>query len=231
MQPLSKSDLWPLKLYDGVRDEFRKTVIAAKEHRRIPVGPYMTFVFENRLTVKFQVQEVLRVERIDSTEGIEEELEGFNTMLPGPGELSATLLIELRGTDPEVKAELSRLYGLSEHLWLEVGGGRIRGEMEPGREEPGRGAAAVQYLRFKVPDAQALLRGPAALLIDHPQYSHRAELPEAVRRSLAQDLLEASDPVGRDPLGGPEGSELPLGGGAAGAGSTSFPSKQSGQPQ
>ena len=228
MQPLSKSDLWPLKLYDGVRDEFRKTVIAAKEHRRIPVGPYMTFVFENRLTVKFQVQEILRIERISEPAQVAEELEGFNTMLPGPGELSATLLIELRGTDPEVKAELSRLYGLSEHLWLEVGGKRIRGEMEPGREEPGRGAAAVQYLRFKVPDAQALLRGPAALVIDHPQYSHRAELPEAVRRSLAQDLLEASDPVGRDPLGRPEGSELPLGGGA---GSTSFPSKQSGQPQ
>ncbi|TMA14378.1 MAG: DUF3501 family protein, partial [Deltaproteobacteria bacterium] len=77
MQPLTRKDLWPLKHYDGVRDEFRKAVIAAKQDRRVAVGPFMTFVFENRLTVKFQVQEVLRVERIDSPEAIEEELEGF----------------------------------------------------------------------------------------------------------------------------------------------------------
>lgn len=188
MRPLELSDLWPLPLYEGVRDQFRKEVIAVKQDRRVTVGPFMTFVFENRLTVKFQVQEILRIERITKPEQMAEELEGFNSMLPGPGELSATLLIELRGTDAEVKAELSRLYGLSRHLWLEVAGQRLRGEMEAGREEPGRGAAAVQYVRFPVPDAQALLRGPAALLVDHPQYAHRAELPDPVRRSLAQDL-------------------------------------------
>ena len=111
MQPLTRKDLWPLKHYDGVRDEFRKAVIAAKQDRRVAVGPFMTFVFENRLTVKFQVQEVLRVERIDSPEAIEEELEGFNGMLPGPGELSATLLIELTGSDSEVKEQLARSLG------------------------------------------------------------------------------------------------------------------------
>lgn len=188
MQPLKTSDLWPLPVYEGVRNQFRKEVIEAKHDRRVTVGPWMTFIFENRLTVKFQVQEILRIERIDKPEQVAEELEGFNTMLPGPGELSATLMIELRGTDAEVKAELARLYGLRDHLWLEIAGKRLKGEMEPGREEPGRGAAAVQYLRFKIPDAQALLRGPAALVVDHPAYSHRAELADAVRRSLAQDL-------------------------------------------
>jgi hypothetical protein len=188
MKPLTMSDLWPLPVYEGVRDQFRKEVIEAKKDRRVTVGPWMTFVFENRLTVKFQTQEILRVERITAPAQVSEELEGFNTMLPGEGELSATLLIELRGSDDEVKAELARLYGLGRHLWLEIGGRRLRGEMEPGREEPARGAAAVQYLRFKVPDAQALLKGPAALVVDHPAYSHRAELPDAVRRSLAQDL-------------------------------------------
>jgi uncharacterized protein DUF3501 len=188
MNPLSTNDLWPLAAYEGVREQFRREVIEAKKDRRVAVGPFMTFVFENRLTVKFQVQEILRIEKIEKPAQVAEELEGFNTMLPGPGELSATLLIELRGPDDEVKAQLVKLYGLSRHLWLEVAGRRFPGEMEPGREEPGRGAAAVQYLRFKVPDAQALLNGPAALIVDHPAYSHRADLPEAVRRSLAQDL-------------------------------------------
>jgi hypothetical protein len=115
-------------------------------------------------------------------------VEGFNTMLPDPGELAATLLIELTGTDEAVKAELLRLYGLSQHIWLEVGGSRIPGEVEPGREAVDRGAAAVQYLRFKVGDSKALAQGPAFLAIDHPSYTHRIELPEDVRRSLSQDL-------------------------------------------
>ena len=186
MLPLTRSDLWPLKLYDDVRDEFRKTVIAAKQHRRIPVGPYMTFVFENRLTVKFQIQEVLRVERIDSTEGIEEELEGFNTMLPGPGELSATLLIELTGTDPDVKEQLARLTGLAEHVWLEVDGRRVRGNFDPDRDD-GRRVSAVQYVRFSV-DGRIDPARPVAVVIDHRNYSHRAELGAEARKSIAADL-------------------------------------------
>ena len=187
MQPLTAKDLWPLPVYETVRDQFRKEVIAAKKDRRIQVGPFMTFVFENRTTVKFQVQEILRIEKITDAAQVNEEVEGFNSMLPGPGELSATLMIELTGTDPEVKAQLARLFGLRDHVWLELGGTRVRGALEPDREEPGR-VSAVQYVRFEVPDAQALLRGPAVLVIDHPAYSHRAELPEAARRSLAQDL-------------------------------------------
>src|SRR5207248_2045005 len=93
MQKLSQTDLWPLPIYETVRDQFRRDVIAAKQNRRMPVGPYITLVFENRLTVKFQVQEILRIEKIATPEGIREELEGFNEMIPGPGELSATLMI------------------------------------------------------------------------------------------------------------------------------------------
>jgi len=187
MQPLTPKDLWPLPVYEGVRDQFRKEVIAAKKDRRVQVGPFMSFVFENRTTVKFQVQEILRIERITDAAQVAEEVEGFNGMLPGPGELSATLMIELTGSDAEVKAQLARLFGLRDHVWLEAGGARLKGELEPNREEPGR-VSSVQYVRFKVPDAQALLRGPALLVIDHPAYQHRAELPEAARRSLAQDL-------------------------------------------
>jgi hypothetical protein len=185
---LTPGDLWPLPVYEGVRAQFRAEVIEAKKHRRVSVGPHMTFIFENRLTVKFQVQEILRIEKISEPAHVADELEGFNTMLPDPGELSATLFIELTGTDEAVKAELVKLYGLSKHLWLEVAGQRFAGEVEPGREEESRGAAAVQYLRFKVKDAQALTKGPASLIVDHPHYHHRVELPEDVRRSLAQDL-------------------------------------------
>jgi len=187
MQPLNPKDLWPLPVYEGVRDRFRKEVIAAKKDRRVQVGPEMTFVFENRITVKFQVQEILRIERITDAAQVAEEVEGFNSMLPGPGELSATLMIELTGSDADVKERLARLFGLRDHVWLEVGDTRVKGELEPNREEPGR-VSSVQYVRFKVPDAPALLRGPAALEIDHPSYGHRATLPDAVRRSLAQDL-------------------------------------------
>ena len=187
MNPLNANDLWPLPVYEQVRDQFRKEVIEAKKSRRVQVGPFMSFVFENRLTVKFQVQEILRIERLTDPAAIQQELEGFNTMLPGPGEISATLMIELQGSDDEVKAQLARLYGLREHVWLELKGSRVRGEVEEGREEPGR-VSAVQYVRFKVADAQALVRGPAAIAIDHPQYGFRTELPEAARRSLAQDL-------------------------------------------
>jgi len=187
MQPLTSKDLWPLPVYEGVRDQFRKEVIAAKRDRRVQVGPEMNFVFENRTTVKFQIQEILRIEKISEPLQVAEEVEGFNTMLPGPGELSATLMIELTGADAEVKARLAALYGLRDHVWLELGGVRVKGELEPDREEPGR-VSAVQYVRFKVPDAPALLRGPATLVIDHPRYHHRTELAEPVRRSLAQDL-------------------------------------------
>jgi len=186
MQPLTTNDLWPIQHYDGVRDEFRKKVIVAKQHRRVAAGPYMTFVFENRMTVKFQVQEVLRVERIDSKEAIEEELEGFNTMLPGPGELSATLLIELGGSDAEVKAQLARLSGLADHVWLEVSGKRVRGNFDPDRDD-GRRVSAVQYVRFPVADSIDPAR-PVAIVIDHPNYSHRTELGVEARKSIAADL-------------------------------------------
>jgi hypothetical protein len=188
MNPLSTNDLWPLPVYEGVRDQFRREVIAAKKDRRVTVGPHVTFLFENRLTVKFQVQEVLRAERIVDPAQVAEELQGWSDMLQ-PGCLSATLMIELLGSDAEVKAELRRLYGLSRHLWLELAGERIRIEMEPGREEEERGVAAVQYVHIRVPDPQALLRGPAAIVIDHPNYSHRAGLTDNVRSSLARDLL------------------------------------------
>ena len=188
MRKLEVKDLWPLPVYEGVRDQFRREVIAAKQARRVTVGPFVTFVFENRLTVKFQVQEILRAERIVGEDQVRAELEGFNTMLPAASELSVTLLIELSGSDRDVKAALARLTGLGDHLWLEIAGHRTRGTMEGGRDD-GQRVSAVQYVRFPVSDATVLQKGPAAIVIDHPAYTHRQELPEAVRAALARDLV------------------------------------------
>ncbi len=190
MEPLQQKDLWPLPVYEGVRNEFRRKVIAEKEHRRLAVGPDMTFVFENRLTVKFQVQEILRVERISKPEGVQEELDGFNEMLPGRGELSATLLIELIGPEPEVAAKLARLSGLADHVWLELAGARVQASFDGDRDD-GRRVSAVQYVRFPLGahgPALSKLTESVALVIDHPAYAHRAELSPEARRSLARDL-------------------------------------------
>lgn len=192
MEALRPTDLWPLPVYDQVRDEFRKQVIGAKKDRRVGVGPFVTLVFENRLTVKFQVQEILRVEKIADASHVQEELDGFNTMLPGQGELSATLMVELTGPDEQIAATLRGLQGLGQHVWLELGGQRVRGVFEGGRDD-GKRIAAIQYVRFGLDGSAALLENasvPAALVIDHPAYQHRAALPEATRRSLAKDLRE-----------------------------------------
>jgi len=187
VNPLSTNDLWPLPVYEGVREQFRREVIEAKKDRRVQVGPFISFLFENRLTVKFQVQEILRVERIHEPAQVAEEVEGFNTMLPGEGELSATLMIELLGEDAEVKAQLRKLTGIGDHVWLEVAGRRIPGRFDPGWDD-GTRAAAVQFVRFSVPDAAQFGKGPVAIVIDHPAYAFRTELSEPVRKSLARDL-------------------------------------------
>jgi hypothetical protein len=191
MDALTQRDLWPLAVYESVREQFRREVIAAKKDRRITVGPFMTFVFENRLTVKFQVQEILRAERIASPEHVQEELEGFNEMLPSSGELSATLLVELVGPEHEVAAELTKLTGMGKHVFLELDGERFAARFD-GERDDGKRLAAVQYVRFPVGPrgAQTLsdLKQRAAIVIEHPNYSHRLELNEAQRRSLARDL-------------------------------------------
>ena len=187
MNPLTTNDLWPNPVYEGVRDQFRREVIEAKKRRRVQVGPHMSLLFENRLTVKFQVQEILRAEKVTDPQTVKEELAGFNGMLPAQGELSATLMIELLGEDAAIKAELRRLTGIGRHVWLEIAGARIPGRFDAGWDD-GTRAAAVQFVRFTAPDAALLAKGPAAIVVDHPAYAYELELPEPVRRSLAKEL-------------------------------------------
>jgi hypothetical protein len=192
MQPLTVQDLWPPPVYEAVREEFRREVIAAKQHRRVHVGPFITLIFENRLTVKFQVQEILRAERVTTPKAVAEELEGFNGMLPARDELSATLMVELTGPEPVVAAQLRKLSGLSGHVFLELADGRRQARFDPDRDD-GQRISAVQYVRFPMARTMALLLDlaqPVSLVVDHLSYQYRTVLPEGVRRSLAADLDE-----------------------------------------
>ncbi|MBI2893778.1 MAG: DUF3501 family protein [Deltaproteobacteria bacterium] len=192
MRPIERGEILDLGAYEEVRDRHRKRIIALKRDRRIRVGDRVTIVFENRDTLVFQIQEMLRTERISSERGILGEIEVYSSLLPGPDELSATLFVEV--TDPSRLAEdLHALVGIDEHVALVLGDRRLRARFEEGRQTADR-LAAVQYIRLDVgADARALLADPAvpaALEIDHPRYRHRAELPAAMRASLLGDLSD-----------------------------------------
>ncbi len=190
MRKLERSDVWPLSEYERRREDFRHRIIESKKRRRVQVGPLLSFVFENRETVLFQVQEMLRAEQVTDPERIQEEVDIYNTMLPDPGELSATLFIEV--TDPDrLVEELVRLQGLDQSVYLEIGGERVQGTFEEGRTREAA-MSTVQYVRFHLNPAQveALCSGrdSVVLAVYQPDYRERSILPPETRQSLAGDL-------------------------------------------
>ncbi|MBI3097367.1 MAG: DUF3501 family protein [Planctomycetes bacterium] len=190
MKPLSLNDLLPLGAYIRAREEMRAAVIRLKRSRRVSVGPRLTFVFENRETLRFQVQEMVRAEELTDPRKIQEELDVYNALMPGDGELSATMFIEF--TDGgSLRSEMPGLVGIESNLWLRIGESAVRAEYERGRSEAER-TSCVHYLRFRLSPAQrrafAAGRGSAALEARHPGYLHATRLPAPVRRSLAADL-------------------------------------------
>jgi hypothetical protein len=192
IRPITASDIRGPALYAPIRDDFRRRIMELKRPRRILAGDRVSLVFENRHTLTFQVEEMLRAESITSAEGIGLELEVYNALMPTADSLSATLFIELpREADPYV--ELRRLVGLDEHVVLHVGGHALRAAFEPGRSTDDR-ISAVQYLRFPLTAAarDALLTAgtPLVLEIDHPAYPQRIPLDESTRASLAHDYKE-----------------------------------------
>ena len=190
MKKLVVSDLVPPRLYEPIRDDLRKKVIEVKRWRRVSVGENVTVVFENRTTMRFQVQEMLRAESIVDPARIQDELDVYNQLLPDDGELAATLFVEIVD-EAEIRPTLHKLVGIDEHVTLEIAGESVRAVFEAGRSESDR-ISSVQYIRFRLPpSAQAALRRPGstlALVIDHPAYHHRADLTDEARASLAADL-------------------------------------------
>jgi hypothetical protein len=197
---LTLDDVLDLRAYERVRQDYRARVIALKKHRRVALGPVMTLVFECFDTVRFQVQEMARVEKIISDEGIQAELDVYNRLLPAPGELSATLLIELT-SEAELRQWLPQLVGIETRVGVSFDGDAVLSvpEAEHGaaltREEV---TPAVHYLRFPFTEAQVGAFGTAAevaLVSEHPGYPARAVLEPAVRAELLGDLLGTTKPL------------------------------------
>lgn len=189
MKPITRADIKGPALYQGFRDDLRKRIIELKKPRRVVVGDRVSLVFENRHTLMFQIEEMLRAESLAAEHQIAEEIEVYNALMPTDDSLSATLFIELP-PDSDKRKELDRLVGLDEHVILHIGPHAIRAAFEPGRSTHDR-ISAVQYTRYPLsPEAKAALLTPGTPLvleIDHPNYAYRIELPEASRASLAAD--------------------------------------------
>jgi len=190
VKPLAETDLWDLAGYERQRDEFRRRIIALKKVRRVALGPRATLVFENRNTLLFQVQEMLRIERLAAPAAVARELEVYSELMPGEGGLSATLFIEITDV-AEIRPELDRLVGLDEHVFLRAGDETVRAIFDPKQMEEDR-ISAVQYVRFPLgAAARAALADPASeawLGIDHPNYAAEVAMPAATRASLLEDL-------------------------------------------
>jgi Protein of unknown function (DUF3501) len=193
MQKLAVSDLMSLERYSRERPDFRTRVIAHKRNRQLNVGPNTMWLFEDRLTVQYQVQDMLRTERIFEAEGIAEELAAYNPLIPDGSNWKVTFLIEY--TDPEVRrVQLEKLRGVEDRCWVQVSGfERVFAIADEDMERENEvKTSAVHFLRFELSDAMsAKLKGGDALSvgIDHPEYHHQiSPAPDNVRASLIADL-------------------------------------------
>ena len=192
MKPITISDIKNIADYEKIRASFRARIIEIKKHRRVSVGPNITFVFENRETVLSQIQEMMRAERIVHDDKIQHEIDVYNQLLPGPNELSATMFIEITQND-QIKSELDRLLGLTrnDYVSITVGNESIPAIFEVGHEEDSR-VSAVQYVRFRFSESAKqhfLSRTEAVgIAITHPNYNVRIDIPEDVCESLVKDF-------------------------------------------
>ena len=193
-----------LRAYERVRDEYRQRVMARKRRRRVALGPIMTIVFECFDTVRFQVQEMVRVERILTDEGVQGELDVYNRLLPSPGELSATLFIELT-TEDDLRHWLPRLLGVERSLVFELpaegGSAGSVGSVPEGTHAEALTretvTPAVHYLRFRFSENEVrrFAAGRAALAVRHPAYEARTELTPEVQEELLGDLEGRTEPL------------------------------------
>ena len=192
MKLLETSEILNLVEYEKVRVARRREIVELKQARRVSVGRDLTFVFENRATVWFQIQEMVRAERIVDESKIAEEVEVYNALLPRPGELAATMMIEIDQAS-EIKPVLDRLLGIDtrDYVKLTVGPHVIVGDFEAGHsdEECGK-LSAVHHVRFALPpDARArFLTSGVALVVEHPNERARTVLSDETKRSLREDL-------------------------------------------
>jgi hypothetical protein len=189
--PIAITDLLNIADYEKARPAFRKRVMEAKKNRRIGVGPIMTFVFENRETVLFQIQEMMRTERLVHDEQIQHEIETYRRLLPTKNELSATLLIEITEKD-KIRSLLDSLVGLpNDSVFLLIGDMEIPTIFDEEQSEEGR-ISAVQYVRWKIDSAEIekMRSGQTDVGIRarHANYDYYTKFTEEQLKSIASDL-------------------------------------------
>ncbi len=193
MQKLTRDDLMSLEQYAEARREFRDRVLAHKRNRRIALGTNAALYFEDRLTMQYQIQEMLRIERIFEAEGIHEELDAYNPLIPDGSNLKATFMVEFPDIE-ERRAMLTQLVDIEDRVWLRVEGhDKVYpiADEDLERDDESK-TSAVHFLRFELDDDMiASLKGGSGLAagIDHPNY--QVEVPRVadnVRDSLAADL-------------------------------------------
>ena len=194
MGKLTREDLLPLEEYAQVRQQFRSRVMAHKKHRQVQIGPYARLYFEDRLTMQYQIQEMLRIERIFEPDGIDEELAAYNPLIPDGYNWKATMMVEY--ADPnERRQALAELIGIENRVWVKIDDfDRVWAiaDEDLERTEPDK-TSSVHFLRFDLTPAmtQAAREGAdIGMGIEHPLYIHAVDPVElAIRDSLVQDLV------------------------------------------
>jgi len=190
--PIAAGDLYSLEEYHRFRPDFRERVLAHKKYRQVAVGPNATLYFEDRLTMQYQVQEMLRIERIFETEAIEEELAAYNPLIPDGTNLKATFMLEFPDVE-ERKRRLGELGGIEDCLYAQVGdGGRVRCVADEDLDRTAeQKTSAVHFVRFEF-DASSIARlksgEPLRFLIDHPNYRYESDLTPDQLAALTADF-------------------------------------------
>ena len=189
---LTRQDLWSLEDYAAKRPEYRKQVMEHKAHRQVALGPNATLYFEDRLTIKYQIQEMLRIEKVFEAAGIEEELEAYNPLIPDGSNWKATFMIEYE--DPEIRAaQLAKMIGIEDLVWVQVYGfdkvwSIANEDLERSNDEK---TSSVHFMRFELnADMVAALKSGSALSMgaEHSVYTYNLQLPDETRASLINDL-------------------------------------------
>ncbi|MES2644780.1 MAG: DUF3501 family protein [Myxococcota bacterium] len=192
MNKLTAADILPNAAFLEKRPTLERDVIRNKEARRVGLGPNLTFLFENRVTLAWQIQEMCRVEHITAPEAVKHELDTYNALLPGTNELTATLLVEYEEAG-ERDRMLAKLLGLHDHVRLEIEGEEPVKAAFDAEQYNARRISSVQFVRIALSprqvDALCDMRRPATLVCDHPAYAARTPVSGAARGALVEDLL------------------------------------------
>ena len=193
---LTMDDIVDLRAYERERETLRARIIALKKFRRVAVGPIVTLVFENHETMRFQVQEMVRAERMLTDEAVQAELDTYNQLIPEPGQLSATLFVELT-SKAQMQEWLPQLVGIERSVELLIGSGDHAQVVHCAVEEDHASqltreeiTASVHYVRFELSAAEiaSFVDEPVVLAVNHPNYCEGAHLSEGTKRELLADL-------------------------------------------